>query len=116
MSNINHVVGMSAELREALSIFATQQNVSMSDCMRTAIAQYIGYDLAAEKADKVERRGRPRKYATDEERKQVMYAKAKKVRANTRELVAQFRQQESRLDMAKFRKAYEDKHGPIDAD
>lgn len=113
MSKLNVVIGMSEQLKDALDIYAQSKKRSTADVVRTAIADMIGYDLKAEKANSIERRGRPKVYATEAERKAAVAQRAKEQRAEARRLVDQYRQQQARRDMAAFRKSVEDKLGPI---
>lgn len=106
----------SSELKHALNAWAVKHNMSANQATRLAISQYIGYDLDGEQSDEIERRGRPRKYKDEAERKAVAAEKARESRKLGRELVAQFRRQTAKADMERFRESVIAKYGPIDDD
>lgn len=113
MSKVNTVIGMSAELKEALATYAQAQKASINHVVRKAIANAIGYDLSQESKNKIERRGRPRIYKSDDERKAAVAQKAKEKRAEAKRFVEQYRRQQTRRDMNKFRETVERELGPI---
>ena len=113
MSNVTLAVGVSPAFKDALGEYAESHKTSSNDIARKAIAAYIGYDLAAEQANRVETRGRPRKY-TPEQRAQMRAAKERENRANKTALLNAFKQQEAKRDMERFRKSVEQQYGPIE--
>lgn len=104
--------GMSEELREALAVYAQQHNVSVAQVVREAVAHRIGYDLGTDAAE-TRRTGRPKKYASVEERRRARRAASKARRELRNKLVQEYKQQEARDMMAKFRESVVKKHGPI---
>lgn len=67
------VLQASEALKEALQQYAQDNDVSMAEVIRRAVANEIGYDYAGE--EKPRRAGR--KYANEEERKQANLDRAK---------------------------------------
>lgn len=76
------MVTMSDTMKEALDAYAGKQNETRSHIVRAAIAQYIGYDMQDEP-----QAGRPRKYASREERKRVQRERNKLKRRLANELL-----------------------------
>ena len=76
------MVTMSDTMKEALDAYAGKQNETRSHIVRAAIAQYIGYDMQDEP-----QAGRPRKYASREERKRVQRERNKLKRKLANELL-----------------------------
>lgn len=82
MAKESNIVLMSEAMTEAVATYAQEHDMSKSELMRTAIAQYIDYDLDAD--PKVER---TRKYANKAERDRAQRNRAKAKRQTTAELM-----------------------------
>ncbi len=82
MAKHSKMFQISDEMEEALGNFAGAENKAVSEVIREAVAQHIGYDLSQE--PKTER---PRKYATEAERKAAQSARNKARRELTNALV-----------------------------
>lgn len=67
-------VKVTPTFKEHLSAHATKQDLSISDFVRTCVAQATGYNLAGDK--EMQEHGRPRKYGTEEERKEAARKRA----------------------------------------
>ena len=114
MARATLAINCSSELKSALHDWAADHDMSANEAVRQAIAALINYDLDGEKSANTERRGRPRKYKDEAERKAIAAEKARKKRQMGRELVAQFRRQTAKADMERFRKSVIEKYGPLD--
>ncbi len=102
MEKTTLVVPISIVQKEFAAEFAVAKDMSLSKLVREAIAQYTGYDLEAENKNKIERRGRPSKYATDEERKEAIKERTRK-RDELRKLLLENHMREQRKkDAAKL--------------
>ena len=96
-------VKCSEGLVDALGTFASSHNQSVSDVVRQAIAQTIGYDLG----ERVETRGRKAKYTTAEQRKEAARLRSKRERDIARELSKSFTNEERQRVVAKIRQGLE---------
>lgn len=90
------LLSLTTALKDAIGVAANKQNISSSELIRRAVANAIGYDLEAEKQEKKknERRGRPRLYATSEERIAAARERTQTQRELTNKLLEHVRQQE----------------------
>lgn len=96
------VVSISILQKEQAATFAQQNNVSLSSVVRRALAEATGYDLEEEIGSKIERRGRPRKYASDEDRKEAARERTRVRDELTRRLLEDHQQQIRRRDAEKL--------------
>ncbi len=71
MEKTTLVVQLSILQKQHADQEAAKQGISLSMFVRRALATASGYDLDAEIASTVERRGRPKKYANNEERQEA---------------------------------------------
>lgn len=93
------MVGMSPELKDAIELHAGKLNRPTAEIARQALASFVGYDLAAEAAQRTETRGRPKQYGSREERKEA----GRKRRAEKRKVAKALLQNLEREDAAKQR-------------
>jgi hypothetical protein len=84
------MIVISEAQKDALGEYATKHNKSIAAVVRESIAVRIGYDLAAE-AKPIETRGRPRKYASDAERKEANRARSAEQRKLVKQLLDAYR-------------------------
>lgn len=68
-TGVNLMVKMSEPMKQAIESVANARGQFMSEWARDVLAKACGYDLSADEA--LEGRGRPRKYATDAQRKKA---------------------------------------------
>lgn len=82
-------------MRDALDAHAGKLGLSLSEYCRNTLAATIGYDISLDATAKssVDRRGRPVKYNSDTERKQAKNERERKTRANTRQILDDYRHQ-----------------------
>jgi hypothetical protein len=88
--------GLTEAFKDAIGEWAQANDRSTADVCRTAIADYIGYDLDGENTGR-EMRGRPQKYGSPEERKAAQKARE----AVKRELVKKLLQEHEAAIKAK---------------
>jgi hypothetical protein len=98
-------VKCSEGLVDALGAYATAHHTSVSDVVRHAIANTIGYDLGVP----VETRGRKAKYLTPEARKEAAKQRAQRERDIARELSRSFTAEDRQRVVAKIQKDLEAK-------
>jgi hypothetical protein len=98
-TRVSLMVGMSPELKDAIELHAGKQNRPTAEIARLALAAYVGYDLATESSSKTETRGRPKQYASRDERK----AAGRQRRAEKRKVAKALLQNLEREDAAKQR-------------
>ncbi len=105
MESTTLLLSLTTTLKDAIGVAANKQNISSSELIRRAVANAIGYDLEAEKEEKRknERRGRPRLYATSEER----IAAARERTQTQRELITKLMDHVGQQDHAKGVEALE---------
>lgn len=78
------LVHMSVLLKDAIGVAAQQQNMSVANLVRVAVAAYIGYDLAEDINTPL---GRPRVYANKEERIRAQNERTRTARLTARALM-----------------------------
>lgn len=110
MEKTTLVLTLSILLKEHAATFAQSQNRSLSEVVREALAQYTGYDLVAERGKHIERRGRPKKYNTDEERKEAARQRSRERDDLTRRLLEDHRRQQRQRDADILRQSLERKN------
>jgi hypothetical protein len=108
MSSNLVVVKVSPTYKEVIATAAQRQGISMSELMRRATAEAVGYDLARD--GEIEGRGRPKKYETDEERKEAIRRKSRERESHKRMVVAAVMKRE-RLDGAAALERWLAEHG-----
>lgn len=69
MSTVTVMVKMSAVMKKHIATYAEDHDMTMSEVMRSAAAQFTEYDMDGDL--EMEARGRPRVYASDEQRKEA---------------------------------------------
>lgn len=69
MTTVSAMVKMSSSMKEHVATYAATHNMTLSELMRSAAAQWTGYDVDSDL--EMEVRGRPRKYESDEARKEA---------------------------------------------
>lgn len=84
------MIVISEAQKDALGVYAMKHDRSIASVVREAIASQIGYDFSTE-VKPVETRGRPRKYATDEERKNANKVRAAAQRQLVKQLLSAYR-------------------------
>lgn len=107
MSRTSQIIGMSEELKDALGEYAQTNDLSIADCARQAIAEFIGYDLDAEAAASGTKKGRPRVYADKAERRAAARARGKEKRTLAKQLIEEHRRQERAAELAKMQASVE---------
>jgi hypothetical protein len=80
--------GLTEAFKDAIAEWSQTNDRSTADVCRTAIAEYIGYDLAGEQTGR-EMRGRPTKYNSPEERKAAQKAREAAKRELVKSLLAE---------------------------
>lgn len=75
MATIAVQVKMSDKMKEHLEVYAEARKMTLSEIIRLAAAKETAYSLTGD--DALEGRGRPVKYASDEERREARNARAR---------------------------------------
>ncbi len=102
MSRTSQIIGMSEDLKDALGEYANAHDLSIADCARQAIAQFIDYDLASEEKEASGSRGRPRVYESKEARRAAARERSKEKRVLTRQLLEAHREQARADEIARM--------------
>lgn len=98
----SQMFGLSEDMKEFLATWAQERNLSVAEVIRSALAEYVGYDLAADEMSKVERRGRPRVYANKEERRKAARARNKERRQLAKQVLENYNKQLAAADRQKL--------------
>lgn len=86
------VTPLSPGLKEALAEYAATHKLSMPEVVRGLLAEHLQYDLSKDTQNRIETRGRPKLYKTQEEIREVRNRKARQRRARQAAILQQWRE------------------------
>jgi hypothetical protein len=90
---ISHTIHFTAGLKDALEQAAFRADKPLTTYMREVLAAHVGYDLARERAQRPERRGRPPVYSDNTSRQAARRARDNARKARVRALVTEYKRQ-----------------------
>lgn len=87
----SQMFGLSPELKDAIGEWAQANDMSIAQCIREAVAEYIEYDLTQdnESLGKSESKGRPKVYENKAARREASRARKKVKREVAKGLIAE---------------------------
>jgi hypothetical protein len=88
--------GLSQAMKDAVGEWASKNDRATAEVVRTAVAEYIGYDMA--KDPKKDRKGRNKKYNSVEERKAAQKDRDRENRRLVKELLERHRKEQRQAD------------------
>lgn len=106
------MVKVSPAYKEHVSAYAKEAGISLSELMRRATARETGYDL--EGIGELAGRGRPKKYVSEEARKEAVRARTREREEHKRKVVAAVMKQERIEGAAALEKWLIDHGIPLD--